>query len=174
MPVKAAPFGGGLRPGYRKRRTRAGGSSSSISAHSSSSVIGLPISLVRLLQRSRLTAAAEIVNSPLGVSSKLPLKHNHFVGPFDSKLLESFLERADTRESGRKALPRPACNRQAFQYESFNIESKHQVRFSYPRVFYIDFIVSTNTETGRSLQLGEVWASNTSRLAAKDRRRHPP
>ena len=56
MPVSAARSGTGLRPGYLKRRGFAGGSSGSISAHSSSSMIGLPISSILLSRRSRLTA----------------------------------------------------------------------------------------------------------------------
>ncbi|ALX43627.1 transposase [Burkholderia humptydooensis] len=55
MPVKAARSATGLRPGYLKRRGFGGGSSASISAHSSSSMIGLPISLARLSRRPRLT-----------------------------------------------------------------------------------------------------------------------
>lgn len=54
MPVSAARSGTGLRPGYLKRRGFSGGSSGSISAHSSSSMIGLPISSILLLLRSRL------------------------------------------------------------------------------------------------------------------------
>ncbi len=55
MPVKAARSAAGLRPGYLKRRGFGGGSSGSISAHSSSSMIGLPISLASLSRRPRLT-----------------------------------------------------------------------------------------------------------------------
>ncbi|MDQ0627103.1 hypothetical protein QFZ39_006378 [Paraburkholderia graminis] len=55
MPVSAARSGTGLRPGYLKRRGFAGGSSGSISVHSSSSMIGLPISSIQLSRRSRLT-----------------------------------------------------------------------------------------------------------------------
>lgn len=55
MPVKAARSGTGLRPGYLKRRGFADGSRGSISAHSSSSMIGLPISSIRLSRPSRLT-----------------------------------------------------------------------------------------------------------------------
>lgn len=55
MPVNAARSGTGLRPGYLKRRGFAGGSSGSISVHSSSSMIGLPISSILLSRRSRLT-----------------------------------------------------------------------------------------------------------------------
>ncbi|MGF6735875.1 hypothetical protein OKW50_008048 [Paraburkholderia youngii] len=54
MPVSAARSGTGLRPGYLKRRGFAGGSSGSISVHSSSSMIGLPISSILLSRRSRL------------------------------------------------------------------------------------------------------------------------
>lgn len=55
MPVKAARSAIGLRPGYLTRRGCDGGSSGSISAQSSSSMIGLPISLARLSRRPRLT-----------------------------------------------------------------------------------------------------------------------
>ncbi len=55
MPVKAARSAIGLRPGYLTRRGFDGGSSGSISAQSSSSMIGLPISLARLSRRPRLT-----------------------------------------------------------------------------------------------------------------------
>ncbi len=55
MPVSAARFGTGLRPGYLNRRGLAGGRSGSISFHNSSSMIGLPISLIRLSRRLRLT-----------------------------------------------------------------------------------------------------------------------
>ncbi|MGF6265292.1 hypothetical protein OKW49_006285 [Paraburkholderia youngii] len=55
MPVSAARSGTGLRPGYLKRRGFASGSSGSISVHSSSSMIGLPISSILLSRRSRLT-----------------------------------------------------------------------------------------------------------------------
>ncbi|MGF6292634.1 hypothetical protein QFZ98_004564 [Paraburkholderia youngii] len=55
MPVSAARSGTGLRPGYLKRRGLAGGSSGSISVHSSSSMIGLPISSIPLSRRLRLT-----------------------------------------------------------------------------------------------------------------------
>lgn len=55
MPVNAARSATGLRPGYLKRRGFGGGSSGSISAHSSSSMIGLPISLARLSRWPRLT-----------------------------------------------------------------------------------------------------------------------
>lgn len=48
MPVSAARSGTGLRPGYLKRRGFAGGSSGSISAHSSSSMIDFPISSILL------------------------------------------------------------------------------------------------------------------------------
>jgi hypothetical protein len=55
MPVKAARSAIGLRPGYLTRRGFDGGSSGSISAQSSSSMIGLPISLARLSRWPRLT-----------------------------------------------------------------------------------------------------------------------
>lgn len=53
----SAPGSGtGLLPGYLNRCGLAAGGSGSISFHSSSSMIGLPISLIRLSGRFRLTA----------------------------------------------------------------------------------------------------------------------
>lgn len=57
MPVSAARSDTSMRPGYRNRRGLAGGRSSSISAHNSSSMIGLPIPSVLLSQRMRLTGS---------------------------------------------------------------------------------------------------------------------
>ncbi len=57
MPVSAPRFDAGMRPGYRNRRRLAAGRSGSISAHSSSSMIGLPIPSVLLSQRMRLTGS---------------------------------------------------------------------------------------------------------------------
>lgn len=56
IPVSAARSGTGLRPGYLNRRGLAGGRSGSISFHNSSSMIGLPISLIHLSRWLRLTA----------------------------------------------------------------------------------------------------------------------
>ena len=57
MPVNAARSDTGMRPGYRNRLGLAGGRSGSISAHNSSSMIGLPIPSVLLSQRMRLTGS---------------------------------------------------------------------------------------------------------------------
>lgn len=51
MPVKAARPATGLRPGYLKRRGFGGGSRGSIRAHSSSSMIGLPVASAHLPRR---------------------------------------------------------------------------------------------------------------------------
>lgn len=55
MPVSTARCGTGLRPGYLNRRGLAGGRSESIRFHNSPSMIGLPIALIRLSRRLRLT-----------------------------------------------------------------------------------------------------------------------
>lgn len=57
MPVSAARSDTGMRPGYRNRLGLAGGRSGSISAHNSSSMVGLPIPSALLLQRMRLTGS---------------------------------------------------------------------------------------------------------------------
>jgi hypothetical protein len=59
MPVSAARSETGRRPGYRKRLGFAGGSKGSISFHSSSSMIGFPISSFQSLRPTRLTGLAQ-------------------------------------------------------------------------------------------------------------------
>ncbi|VVE54379.1 hypothetical protein PSP20601_04904 [Pandoraea sputorum] len=66
MPISAARFETGSRPGYFWRRGFGGGSKGSISAHSSSSMIGVPIPSVPVIQMAKVNSLPKRLTAPLG------------------------------------------------------------------------------------------------------------
>lgn len=66
MPFSAARFETGGRPGYFWRRGFGGDSKGSISAHSSSSMIGVPIPSVPVVQMAKVNSLPKRLTAPLG------------------------------------------------------------------------------------------------------------
>lgn len=66
MPFSAARFETGRRPGYFLRRGFGGGSKGSIKAHSSSSMIGVPIPLVPVVQTAKVNSLPKRLTAPSG------------------------------------------------------------------------------------------------------------
>ncbi|KGV48945.1 hypothetical protein X900_3397 [Burkholderia pseudomallei BDU 2] len=64
MPVSAARFETGRRPGFFSRRSLGGGSNGSISIHNSSSMIGLPISSVSVVPMPEVNSSPQKLTAP--------------------------------------------------------------------------------------------------------------
>ncbi len=73
MPFSAARLETGSRPGYFLRRGFGGGSKGSINAHSSSSMIGAPITLVPVVQMTKVSSLTKRLTAPLAVFLKRSL-----------------------------------------------------------------------------------------------------
>ncbi|AJX32153.1 Uncharacterised protein [Burkholderia oklahomensis] len=67
MPVSAARFETGRRPGFFSRRGLGGGSNGSISVHNSSSMIGLAISSVSVVPVPEVNSSPRKLTAPLGL-----------------------------------------------------------------------------------------------------------
>ncbi|WP_226383511.1 hypothetical protein [Burkholderia mayonis] len=67
MPVNAARFETGKRPGFFSRRGLGGGSNGSINVHSSSSMIGLPISSVSVIPMPEVNSSPRKLTGPRGL-----------------------------------------------------------------------------------------------------------
>ncbi|AJY06851.1 transposase Tn3 family protein [Burkholderia vietnamiensis LMG 10929] len=67
MPVSAARFETGRRPGFFSRRGLGGGSNGSISAHNSSSMIGLAISSVSVVPMPEVNSSPRKLTAPRGL-----------------------------------------------------------------------------------------------------------
>lgn len=81
MPVSAARFETGRRPGFFSRRGLGGGSNGSISVHNSSSMIGLAISSVSVVPMPEVNSSPRKLTAPRGLFETVSYCHQHVIVP---------------------------------------------------------------------------------------------